>query len=283
MADIYWGLAVVGVVSGGMFWLGKRLSAKRSKRASTLLAAFPVIGMVVYVLWLRDNFALARWLPVSNLIVVSNLFPPAVAMLAGIAWTHCPFPRLRRKLFTTAALGLIGGYAVIEPLLGRPPECADEWNQGVCLQTSDKSCSAACAATLLRAHGIKATEAEMAELCFTRDGTTWMGLYHGLKVKAAGTPWDVELFEGDIHLLNELGSRPAILIVGLDRHANRDSPYVQEWGWTPGVSHSVLFYGFRRRGSRAMIGDPSFGRELWTRGDLLTLWHGRGVRLVPRQ
>src|SRR5260221_7046371 len=43
--------------------------------------------------------------------------------------------------------------------------------------------------TLFRS-GISATEQEMADLCITRRGTYWQGLYRGLKLKTAGTLWE---------------------------------------------------------------------------------------------
>lgn len=60
---------------------------------------------------------------------------------------------------------------------------------GVCLQSSGYSCSAAAAASLLWHHGIEATEREMAELCRTRPGlggTSECGLMRGLRRKSGG-------------------------------------------------------------------------------------------------
>ena len=152
------------------------------------------------------------------------------------------------------------------------------------MQTSAKSCAAACAATLLTMHGIAATEQEMAELCLTRRGTTWQGLYRGMKRKTAGTPWDVEVVAGSFAALRSLGQGPAILAAGLPPHAPVARIYTERYGWSPGDWHSVLFFGFRGDGLVAM-GEPTpgVGRENWTEEDLRVLWRGRGVRLVPRR
>ena len=97
-----------------------------------------------------------------------------------------------RAAAASPALGCGRLLAATWPLLGRTPACSERWDElGTCLQTTDYTCSPACAATLLKKYGIAATEQEMAELCLTRRGTSWQGLYRGLKLKTAGTDWDV--------------------------------------------------------------------------------------------
>lgn len=63
---------------------------------------------------------------------------------------------------------------------------------------------------------------------------------------------------------------------------NVDPRYAQEWGWIPGLRHAVVLFGKKADGNLD-IGDPSVGREAWTVDDLRVLWHGQGLRLVPRQ
>lgn len=189
-----------------------------------------------------------------------------------------------RRLVAVLALQAVGWYTVVRPLWGAPPPCRDQWQGNICVQTSEKSCAAACAATLLRLHGIRATEPEMAGLCLTRRGTPWQVLYRGLKLKTAGTPWDVAVVYGSFDDLRSLGRGPAILAAGLPRHAPVPRIYTERYGWSPGDWHSVLFFGFRGDGLVAM-GEPTpgVGRENWTEEDLHVLWRGRGVRLVPRR
>ena len=120
--------------------------------------------------------------------------------------------------------------------------------------------------------------------CLTRRGTPWQGLYRGLKLKTAGTPWDVAVVHGSFDDLRSLGRGPAILAAGLPRHVPVPRIYTERYGWSPGDWHSVLFFGFRGDGLVAM-GEPTpgVGRENWTEEDLRVLWRGRGVRLVPRR
>ena len=180
-----------------------------------------------------------------------------------------------------AILQMVAMVVVLFPLSGSAPQCGNLWRDGVCLQTTRSTCSAASAATLLELHGIHATEQEMAELCLTRRGTNWMGLYRGLKKKTAGTDWDVEVFTGtadDLRLLNT----PAILSVGLAQDSQADSIYQTELGWRPGMRHSVVLFGFVT--DLVDIGEPTpdAGRERWTGSDLQAVYLGQGMRLVSR-
>ena len=170
----------------------------------------------------------------------------------------------------------------IRDRLGEPPICSNHWdNDGICRQTSERSCSAACAATILNMHGISATEQEMAELCLTRFGTTWQGIYRGLKLKTSGTPLDVQVFGGSIDELRPMTPGPLIVAAGLVHGAEVAPIYHEQWGWQPGELHTVLILDFVDN-NRVEMADPDVGREQWTVNDLRILYRGRGMRLVPR-
>ncbi len=282
MAAIYWGLAILAAVSVVLFFLGLYRTRSATTKRVTLLAFATVCAIGVYILWLDDSVLLARLLPFSNLIVLGNWFLPACGFLAGTVWRKLPGGVVRRSFYTTALWG-VGIFAVLNPLLGSAPTCHDLWRNGVCLQTSKISCSAACAATILREAGIETNEQEMAELCLTRDGTLWQGLYRGLKLKTAGTVWDVEVFRGGEEALRDREPGPLILTVGIPRWADVDPVYTQDYGWTRGEMHAALFYRFADNGNVDM-GDPGIddGREQWSRSDLEVLYRGRGIRLVRR-
>jgi hypothetical protein len=123
----------------------------------------------------------------------------------------------------------------------------------------------------------------MAGLCLTRQGTTWQGLYRGLKLKTRGTAWDVAVDRCEADELRRLCGSPVLLSVGLDRSSMRDTDYERELGWIPGVSHSVVLERFSH--GAAVIADPSqeMTREHWDAETLRTLWRGYAFRLVPRQ
>lgn len=282
MLDIYIGIAVIAAVSAGLVLLALKIGARVSTTAQDFIALGTVGAIVVYINVLQESAALAAVLPFSNLIVIGNWFPPLGAFLAGLAWKRIPGSRPRRTFFVCLLAG-VSLYSAYARFMGELPASSDSWRYGICLQTSEYSCSAACAATLLKAHGIDATEAEMESLCFTRSGkgTTWYGLFRGLKLKTAGTAWDVQIFKCTLDELRAKSGGPAILSVRLDPHPGIDPRYERKWGWTPGMQHAVVLFEFKS-GSKAAMGDPSVGRENWSIGALEELWHGEGMRLVRR-
>jgi hypothetical protein len=295
MGDLYLGFALLAGGAGVLFGLGARLGRTLPEGGVKGLAVATLAALAGYVVFLADNVVLAGVLPVSALIVVGNWIPLGLSLLAGLAWALIPRQAAgvvggaggkgvrARRVAVVAVLQAVGVFAVVRPIWGRAPSCGERWDGDFCIQTTESTCSAACAATLLKAHGIEATEREMADLCLTRKGTLWQGLYRGLKRKTAGTDWDVEVVHGPFARLATLGKGPAILAAGIPRNAEVAGIYTERYGWTPGEWHSVLFFGFRGNGLVAM-GDPSpgVGRENWTEEDLRVLWGGRGMRLVSR-
>lgn len=280
MGDIYLGLLILAVLSAMTFGIARAIGRRVSSQAAngmSLLAVFLLIGYIGFV-W--DQSALVRWLPFSNLIVIGNWLPLEASFLGGLASVQTQLPIWRRGL-TVIGLQLAAIIVVLSPVMGTAPQCGAAWNGEICLQTTKQTCSAACAATLLKMHGIDATEQEMAELCLTRRGTNWMGLYRGLKKKTAGTEWDVEVFTGSADDLRAMNA-PAILSVGLEPGAAVEPFYQTELGWRPGMRHSVVLLGFVT--DLVEIGEPTIddGCERWTLSNLRTLYLGQGMRLVRR-
>jgi len=283
MSDLALGYVIIAAVAAGLFVLTGRLARHLSPTCSAAATAAVVGLLFLYIRTLWGDVRLAQWLPVSNLVVVGNWLPLFAAALAGLAWQAASQSQFRRRL-AAVELALAGMLAAFYPLLGLAPQCGDRWDRlGMCVQTTRVTCSPAAAATLLRQHGIAASEQEMAELCLTRHGTSWQGLYRGLKLKTAGTKWDVELRAMSADELLMPRSEPLLLSVGIDRNANVDGEFTREFGWLPGVNHSVVLLGINRRHS-ATIADPAFDmcREQWDADTLRALWQGYAFQLVPR-
>ena len=70
---------------------------------------------------------------------------------------------------------------------------------------------------------------------------------------------------------------PVLLAVQLP-HGVDDRRYADQWGWIPGMGHSVVALG-RTPDGGIIVGDPAGGLERWTEADLKVLWHGAGVRV----
>ena len=278
MTDLIVGALILAALSLAAFFFTVRLAARLPPRACDGIAALVLILLGFYVRDVWDNIILARWLPFSNLIVVGNGFPLAMAVLAGLAWNRVPPPTIRKLGIVSLLLGA-SVYAVYFPFLGQVPVCSDTWQDGVCRQTTPATCSAASAATLLRHHGIPATEQEMAELCVTRRGTSWLGLYRGMKLKTAGTEWDVEVISGDLSEVAVSGSGGAILFLRLTAAVAERNPVFEANGWIAGTSHAAVLFGIDPRGM-FLMGDPSVGLELLPMEDLKQLYEGRGMRMI---
>jgi hypothetical protein len=283
MLDLYLGLAIMLALAVVVFGTVASVSQRLSSRQLTWLAVAIVLVMGAYAHWLWHNPAMARWLPVSNLVIVGNWFPWFLFALGGVVY-RMPALSLPRRAGLLCSLALASSYALLCPLLGTEPRCSERYSTwGDAVQTTDFTCTAASAATLLRAHGIEASEQEMAELCLTRRGTSWLGLYRGLKLKTAGTPWEVEVVCCPIDGLNRYADRPMLVDVGLPSSGHVDAAFREEFGWSPGTKHSVILNGFSAA-DRAQVIDPAplVGREEWDAETLALLWRGYGMRLVPR-
>jgi hypothetical protein len=283
MADLYLGLALIAVLSVSLFAATSLLARRLTSLQRNLLAAAVVAGMVLYTRLLWQNTLLAEWLPLSNLIVLGNWFPLFLAALGGVVreTTSIAAPR---KTVSIALLAGLACYASLSPLLGRAPQCSQQLSpNGNCLQTTQFTCSAASAATLLQAHGMAASEQEMAELCLTRRGTNWLGLYRGLKLKTQGTKWDVEVVRCSADEVPRYAATPMVIDVGLEAGESVDSAFRSESGWAPGMRHSVVLTGYS--GHHASIIDPSphIGHEDWDDATFKLLWRGYGLRLVERE
>jgi len=133
-------------------------------------------------------------------------------------------------------------------------------SDGVCLQSSDYTCGAAAAATLLAAYGIEADEAEMAERCWTNSmsGTDEFCVARGLRQKLAGTRREVRLISADWEALQARGQRPAMATI-------RYSTFVDHW---------VVIFGVE--GETVLVGDPLKGRRRIGKEEFLAVWR-RGL------
>ena len=152
-ADLLYGMGVMTGLALFLFLLGIVIGGRVARRTSLVLMGVVLIGVVYYLVRFKDNILLANLLPFSNLIIVGNWLPLSSEFIAGLGWMTMTGSVARRSAYAAALCGL-GGIAMVAPIWGSAPQCEDRWTEGVCLQTSPRTCTAACAATLLRHHGI---------------------------------------------------------------------------------------------------------------------------------
>jgi hypothetical protein len=281
MNDIWIAVGVMSAVSlvcGGLAagWL-----YPTGRQGVMLCMAVTILGMFYFQIYASGQLFWARLLPVSAAIIYTNLSAPLAALAAGWSVRLPNTPAWRKGLMVL----LLGGgslAAILWPLLSmtlRPaPQGGDDWEQGVALQTSWATCSPAAAATLLRASGIDVTEAAMIPLCLTDgSGTSTLGLYRGVKLMADEHQRKVEVLDVTLDELLSAADWPALLAVELPL-GTEDRRYADQWGWIPGMGHSVVVLG-SAAGDQVWVGDPAVGLERWSRSDLQVLWHGVGLRV----
>jgi len=309
MEDIRLAIGLIGFVSVGTFLLTYRLLKFRSAVMLDVSAVVIVAVIVVYVWKVWGQLWIVNYIPLPSVIVLANWFPPLLGALAAVVWLRLA-PGLHGRSGaedsqpeTEASLGsvlrrlpvmllIVGAavYSVMYFIPEEPPVCGQEWFPPqppmvwpVCRQTTPNTCSAASAATILLTLGIETTEQEMAQLCLTKSGTTWLGLYHGLSTKLLGTSDRVEFFEGTSASLETITLQSPILLCCqlTPEVANRRPEYERDGGWIRGTAHSVVYFGFLN--GFHVVGDPSRGYEAWTPEELEDLWTGSGLRILRKQ
>lgn len=292
MHDIRLAIGLLAFVSVAVFTTTLRLLRGRSRTVLDVTGVAVLGLLILYIIYVWGQLWIVKWIPLPSVIVLSNWFPLFMSALAGIVWLRLEPPTLARRL---PAMLLIVAGSVLSVVWFVPissPECQDEWIPPypsppliwpICRQTRDDTCSAAAAATILNTLEIETTEQEMAELCLTKSGTTWLGLYHGLATKLLHSPYRLEFFEGEADALNSASLvSPMLLCCMLDMEdADAVPEYVIHGGWKPGTAHSVVYFGMI--GDQHIIGDPSRGYESWSEADMETLWTGAGLKVVKKK
>jgi len=288
MEELTLAIVLMSIASFGIFFLVRRLLRKAPPWLLDSVAVVIVLLIGVYVRFVWGQLWIVKWIPQASVIVLANWFPLFLGALAGVLWVRTQSQTFLRRL--PAQLLLISGaiWSEVYVIPRTPPQCGSEWIEPtrlfpfrICLQTTRYTCSAAAAATILAAIGIDTSEAEMAALCLTREGTTWLGLYHGLTVRLRGTGFKAEFFECDINQLEEVVAEyPALLCCELTDEVDKLFPDYRDMnGWRPGVAHSTVLFACVR--NVYIIGDPSqTAPEMWTEKDIRNLWTGRGLRIV---
>lgn len=126
---------------------------------------------------------------------------------------------------------------------------------GVVRQTTDYTCGAAAAATVLTQLGMPTTERDMAAFCGTNalSGTDEFGVARGLQRKLAGTGKKVVIRGGDWEALRRAPLPAAVTI--------RYVPWIDHWVVVLEV-----------RDTAVIVGDPVSGRKAMSKEDFLKKW-----------
>lgn len=280
MTDLWLAMTTVGIVcivaGVGSAWL-----APTGRQMQMLWIAVATFSMFAFLLYAAGRLYWARLIPHSAVIVWSNVTPIFAAAASGLCFRLADTPRWRR-LSMTLGLASVALAAIFWPFLGialRPqPSGGNVWNGPVAMQTSWATCSPAAAATFLTAAGMPVSEAEMIPRCLAdASGTPTLGLYRGVKLVANQHNQDVRVLSLSVEELISQESWPVLLMVELPRGVE-DPRYENEWGWIPGLGHSVVAMG-SNRSNEIVIADPAIGLETWSGDDLGVLWHGDAISM----
>ncbi len=288
MEDLTIAIIVMALLSVAIFFSFRMILSNAPERLLDGIAAVLVILVGVYVRLVWGQLWIVRWIPFSSVIILSNWFPLILGALAAVLWVRTKTQSILRRLPVQSLLIAGAIWSVVYVIPDKPPACGNSWIEPspfvryrICRQTTPHTCSAAAAATILHSLGIESSEAELAALCLTKQGTTWLGLYHGLAVKLRGTGFRAEFFECSTGELPEIVAEfPALLCCELSDAVDAEHPHYYEiGGWRPGVKHSTVL--FETAQGRHLIGDPSqVEPEIWTDADMDNLWAGKGLRIV---
>jgi len=278
--DLYMAIALIVLTSALSMLIGFRVGHHRSRRLQLTVQLLVLCLGILYFVFVWNRPILTLLLPHTALIVLANWHSVLGCFFAGMYLTADCVSRCRRLLIGsgTAALSC---YAIVAPLVGQPPRCAETFSQAPLVkQSTPFTCSPAAAASLLRLHGIQVTEAEMARLCLTRHGTHWMGLYRGLKVKTKDSMWNVAAETYSAQAARELGERLAILSVNMN---TKQSGSPLEHGFNENSGHSVVALGAHEHmGLMVFDPAPNYGIEAWNDSMLNRISDGVILTLVPR-
>ncbi|SFJ07724.1 cysteine peptidase family C39 domain-containing protein [Planctomicrobium piriforme] len=281
MSDIWTAVVVMSLVSAAAGILSARYLSTAKGQWVMLLLTLSITAVVFFLLFFAGQLFWARIVPSSAAIIYTNLAAVFAGLGAGWGW-RLPQATRWRRILLSILLGAAALAAILWPLLSvalrPPPEGQDEWEGPVAMQSSWATCSPAAAATFLTANGIKVSEREMIPLCLTDyDGTPTLGLYRGVKLMASRNQRQVEIVDPSLKKLLQDDRWPVLMAVRLPFGVD-DERFEAEWGWIPGMGHSVVGLGRSPEGE-FLIADPAIGLELWSESKLKTLWQGNALRL----
>jgi hypothetical protein len=281
MQDLALATAVLAALSAIAFLVGLRVSSRWTKGRLIALCILALAALLVFVCRYHGTWQVARVLPISGAIVLGNWIPVGGAFFAGVMLAQKTSPPWRRCSLASLIL-LASGYSVACCFLGHLPVRHRLATQAtVAEQSRRSSCGACCAAMMLQHHGIAATEEELVGLCLTSyRGCPALGLYRGLKLKTAGSPWDVEVVtctaEELLQARGPLLSRVLLPATSVIDHGGECRTSRRH------IEHAVLMVG-AQDADHIQIVDPAVGRDCRTTWDINRLrecWTGEALRVV---
>jgi len=276
MADLFVAFGMMVALAAVLF----ALALRAGKRLSLILVLGALGAGGLHFFLLHDNPLLARWFPVSNIVVLGNCVPLIAAVLAALVWRHLRLPSAVRAGLAAALVLLSFDYAAGR-LFSTVAVPGGRWRDDTCLQSTEYTCAPAAASTLLHTYGIEATEQEMAGLCLTNGrGTSNLGLYRGLCLKTRGHSYTPTIVCGPPEGSVADMPTPALLAVKLSMARMAELGCRWVYRCPPGIEHAIVLLG-RDEDGQAIVADPLMGRLRWRAEVLEAAYQNVAYHLVP--
>lgn len=252
------------------------LSPRIARKPKPVWAGACAIAFVAMLLWPAMRFFPATFVSVLGAPMVActeltGLAIPA-GLLFGVAAHHVPRPSDRRAIRLLLAIAgvyfITAGWWMVGPVfgIGDVPDLGRTRFRGhICMQSTDYTCVAASMVTALRAHGIDATETEMARLAYTQvgGGATDSRALWALQRKLEGT-----------------GLAPRYLALDKAGLIAAEKPCLVQLDWGFFLSHMVPV--MHADETTVVLGDPLEGRRELTWDRFLARWKGQAIVIEPQ-
>ena len=208
-----------------------------------LLATVAAIPGATFAAYYAHIFPESGWYYEFRSIRGTEFLVVFLGVAGGMVATLLPRVLLVLPLLGVAAFSIA---PIIKPFMAPIPAgtLRDEWDGGICLQSTPSTCGAASTATILKQLGVEATESELAAEAHSYAGGTeaW---YLARAARSRGLDVDFVFTAG----FTPENGLPAVVGVRLGT-----------------IGHFIPILG--REGDRFIVGDPLHGRELLSRDEL---------------
>lgn len=221
-----------------------------------LIAALPGISFALYY---THAFPELGWYYQFRSLAGTELLIVFLGAAGGMVATFLPRVLFILPLIGVAALSIV---PIIKPFIGPIPSgtLRDEWDGGICLQSTPSTCGAASTATILKHFGVDVPEAVLAAEAHSYSGGTeaW---YLARAARSRGFDVDFDFSSG----FSPTGGLPAVVGVRLGS-----------------IGHFIPIIG--REGGNFIIGDPLVGAELLSLEELRQRYDFTGfhMRIKPK-
>ncbi len=281
--------ALLAVAAAGLFSLGRKVARRFPQFGELFCAVSLLLGS--YLCWAAGGkLGWAVWAP-SNAVFQLSYAPALSIFCAAGALSVDNLVRLQNRAWLSSALcvAVVALFAGVHlrPYL-RPIDLnrASSRDGETFLQSHESSCVPAAASNLLRLHGLKFSESQLAGFALTSfDGTPPLGTFLALSKAVYGTPLRAI---AQVNCGREV-SRQNLPILAHVRfeEAQGDNPEVigiysqfLQGIRARSLGHAVVIV--ERCNGGWVIDDPAAGRVIWSDDYLTECWKGEGVYLASK-